>query len=349
MEDRARAEHRATVGPSHQAVPTGTGGSTSVGTTSGGCSCTVGGHAERSTFQMVALAGHLRARVSSPATSTPPYSSALVATTCCRAQHRAVGFCPGCGGRRMNADALTLVENLLSPSGVVPNRARPRSKIEYPEIYSSATCAYLQPRPAPRELPMKIHLPAIYTTSLAILAAGLAGCSSTAQTAHPGSGGKSGTGGLLASGGVNGEGGTSGVGGTSSSASGSGGATTIPSTGGNSDGPVGAGGTSGSGTGGGSGGTSGGRGGAVLTGGANATGGGTNLGGSTGGTATGSGGATIGGARAAQPPRKVEARAQAAPLPEGPPERAAPPEHLDPRRWSLVLACQARPRALSIP
>ncbi len=142
---------------------------------------------------------------------------------------------------------------------------------------------------------MKIHLPAIYTTSLAILAAGLAGCSSTAQTAHPGSGGKSGTGGLLASGGVNGEGGTSGVGGTSSSASGSGGATTIPSTGGNSDGPVGAGGTSGSGTGGGSGGTSGGRGGAVLTGGANATGGGTNLGGSTGGTATGSGGATIGG------------------------------------------------------
>jgi MYXO-CTERM domain-containing protein len=35
----------------------GTGGSTSVGTTSGGCSCTVGRHAGRSTFQVVVALG----------------------------------------------------------------------------------------------------------------------------------------------------------------------------------------------------------------------------------------------------------------------------------------------------
>jgi hypothetical protein len=82
-----------------------------------------------------------------------------------------------------------------------------------------------------------------------------------------------------------------------SSGSGSGGATTVRGSGGNSDGAAGAGGAFGGGTSGGSGdmsggGTSGGSGGATLTGGAVATGGGTTLGGSTGGVTIGSGGAT---------------------------------------------------------
>lgn len=146
---------------------------------------------------------------------------------------------------------------------------------------------------------MKTRRLAIYTSSLAILATGLAGCSSTAQTAHPGTGGKSGTGGLLSSGGTYGLGGAPGVGGTSSSGSGSGGAATIHGSGGNSDGSAGAGGTSVGGTSGGSGGLSvggigGGRGGSTLTGGAIATGGGSPPGGSPGGGTTGSGGATTG-------------------------------------------------------
>ena len=152
----------------------------------------------------------------------------------------------------------------------------------------------------------------VYTASMTILVAGLAGCSSTASTAQPGTGGSSGTGGLLASGGASGPGGAVGTGGTTSTANGSGGAATTGGSGGNRDGSADVGGTSGGGTGGGSGGTSvggtsggsggtsvggasGGRGGATLTGGAIATGGGPALGGSTGGATTGSGGATTGG------------------------------------------------------
>ncbi len=159
---------------------------------------------------------------------------------------------------------------------------------------------------------MKMRPLAIYTSSLAILAVGLAGCSSTAGTGRPGTGGKSGTGGLLASGGTNGLGGAPSTGGTTSSGSGSGGATTTPGSGGHGDGSAGVGGMSVGGTSGGSGGTSsggtgggsgatssggvstGGSGGAMLTGGAIATGG-TTLGGATGGTMTGSGGATTAG------------------------------------------------------
>jgi hypothetical protein len=136
---------------------------------------------------------------------------------------------------------------------------------------------------------------AIFTA--VILAAGLAGCSSTTPTTQPGTGGKSGTGGLLASGGASGLGGATGTGGTSSG-SGSGGASTTPGSGGNSDGAAGGGGTSSGGTSSGgtsSAGASGGRGGSTLTGGAIATGGGTTLGGSTGGAMTGSGGSTTGG------------------------------------------------------
>jgi len=146
---------------------------------------------------------------------------------------------------------------------------------------------------------MKMRPLALYTSFLAMLTAGLAGCTSTTQKVQPGSGGKSGTGGIVASGGASGLGGAAGAGGVSSSSSGSGGATATPGSGGNSDGAAGAGGTSGGGKSGSSGGvsgggTSGGSGGATLTGGAIATGGGAPLGGSTGGATTGSGGATTG-------------------------------------------------------
>jgi beta-galactosidase len=74
---------------------------------------------------------------------------------------------------------------------------------------------------------MKTHLIGIYTSSLAILAAGLAGCSSKTQTVEHGTGGKIGTGGVASSGGTTGSGGAMGTGGTKGigGAKGTGGAT----------------------------------------------------------------------------------------------------------------------------
>ena len=135
-----------------------------------------------------------------------------------------------------------------------------------------------------------------YTSFLAILAAGLWGCSSTSQPGHAGTGGKTGSGGSPATGGDTGLGGTSGAGGTSTtSGPGSGGTTTPRGSGGNIDAAVGSGGVSVGGTSSSGGKSSGGSGGELVTGGAIATGGGTSTGGSMGGAPAGSGGATIGG------------------------------------------------------
>jgi len=167
-----------------------------------------------------------------------------------------------------------------------------KSKIR--RFSTNATCAHVQPRLDLEEVlmtmrPISTHA-SFLASFLAVLAAGLTGCSSTDKV-QPGTGGKSGTGGLVTSGGAGGQGGA--ATGGASSGSGSGGATGTPGSGGTGEGTGGRGGVSVGGTSGGSGITSsGGSGGAMLTGGAISTGGGTGLGGSAGGVTTGRGGAT---------------------------------------------------------
>jgi hypothetical protein len=123
-----------------------------------------------------------------------------------------------------------------------------------------------------KEVAMKMRPLAIYAVSLTIAVVGSPGCSSTANTVQPGTGGKNGTGGFLASGGILGSGGAAGAGGASTA--GAGGASTR-----------------------GSGGSSGGSGTGGLGLGGGLSGGGTSgaLDASAGGTTSGSGGAAMGG------------------------------------------------------